>query len=101
MTLEIQGIEKQTLNSQGQGNWYYKAPKKKSTGFQALLDDEMQDLKDATTALPVEERAAIHRSVDRRFNVPDDFEDPDEEEIRKVSENLEKLLSYAGLLGME
>lgn len=101
MTLEIQGIEKQTLSSQGQSNWYYKAPKKKSTGFQALLDGEIQDLKDATEELPVEERAAIRRYADPRFNVPDEFEDPNEEEIRQVSENLEKLLSYAGLLGME
>ena len=103
MLMEIQGIEKQTLSSQGQPNWYYKAPKKRSGAFQAMLDGEMEELeeRDATNELPVEEREAIRRYVDPRFMVPDEFEEPSEEDVKQVSENLEKLLGYAGLLGME
>ena len=43
MFTEIQGVGNTSLSSQGQSDWYYKRPKKRSNAFQELLDGELEE----------------------------------------------------------
>ena len=91
MFTEIQGVGNTSLSSQGQSDWYYKRPKKRSNAFQELLDGELEE----TDAVETLMESALPQET------PETPQDSEEREIRELSEDMEKLLRYAGLLGLE